>query len=79
MATESVEQAVIPADMYGAEPLLGNFTDDSEIHLWCANALSCVVSSTDAMETFNDNIQEALRYLLHREVSRAWQANKARA
>lgn len=79
MANESVEQAAIPPDMYGANPLKGNFTGDSDMHLWCANALACVVSSTDAMETFHDDIQEALRYLLHCEVSRAWQANKARA
>lgn len=79
MANESVEQAAIHPEMYDAEPLKGNFTTSSDMHLWCANALACLVSSTDAMETFNDDIQEALRHLLHCEVSRARQANRARA
>jgi hypothetical protein len=71
MATTSV--AKHPA-IYGADPVRGNFTDDSSMHLWCAQALAAVVACRDSMESWNDDIQDALRYLLAKEVARA---NKA--
>lgn len=74
MATESV---AIRPDMYGAAPVKGNFTGDAGEHLWCAQALACVVASPEAIGAFNSDIQEALRHLLHCEVKRADKAQKA--
>lgn len=64
-------------EMYGAPALKGNFTDAAEAHLWCANALASVVASPEAMEDWNDDIQQALRYLLQRETRRAMKAQEA--
>lgn len=61
-----------------AEPVQGNYTTEAGLHLWCAHALSALVSSPDtALEEFNDDIQEAVRFLLHCEVQRAMNAQKA--
>lgn len=75
MASESV--ATNPSN-YDSEPVEGNFTDCPSIHLWCANALSSVLSAPDAtFDSWNDDIQAAVRYLLSCEVSRAQQAFRA--
>lgn len=77
MATESV--ATDP-EMYGAPPMLGNYTGDADMHLWCANALARVVATPDAaFESWNDDIQDAIRYLLSCEVSRAKHAHAGEA
>lgn len=64
-------------EMYDAPPLQGNYTTDAHMHLWCSQALGAVVGSKDAMEVWNDDIQEALRYLLACEIKRAAQAHAA--
>ena len=75
MATESV--ATRP-DRYGADPVHGNFTDESHMHLWCAQALAIVLTTPERpVDELNDDIQEALRSLLASEISRAKQAAKA--
>ena len=58
--------------MYGAKPVHGNYTDAASMHLWCAEALSCLLSTpADPVENLNDHLQEALRYLLMSEIGRA--------
>lgn len=77
MATESV--ATNP-EMYGAEPVHGNFTAEAEMHLWCANALSLALANPEnPIDDMNEDAQAALRYLLSCEVGRAMQAARARA
>lgn len=76
MATESV---TTDPTQYRAEPVLGNFTDCAEVHLWCARALSQLVSNPETMKCWNDDIQDALRYLLAGEISRAERAWHAEA
>lgn len=64
--------------IYGADPVLGNYTDDAEQHLWCAQALARVLAAPEiAIDEFNDDIQAALRYLLQSEIGRAHKANAA--
>ena len=64
--------------VYGADPVLGNYTTDAAMHLWCANALAIVVLSPDAtFDSWNDDIQDAVRYLLRCEIERAMNAEKA--
>lgn len=76
MATESV--ATRP-DTYGAHPVHGNYTDEAEAHLWCAQALATLMTAPEeSFSSLNDNLQEALRYLLQREVSRARSAAQAK-
>ncbi len=76
MASESV--ATRP-DTYGTDPVHGNFTDEAETHLWCAQALATLVASPEeSLSSLNDDLQEALRYLLQREVSRARSAAQAK-
>lgn len=75
MASESV---AIDPGMYGADPVYGNFTEEAHAHLWCANALSVALQDpTRSIGELNDDIQEALRYLLSREVTRARHASTA--
>ena len=63
---------------YDAEPMHGNFTEESGVHLWCADALATMISTPDAaLEEWNDDIQAAVRYLLSCEVGRARQAARA--
>lgn len=77
MASESV--ATYP-EAYDADPVHGNFTTDAETHLWCANALcKLVVTPAVSLGEMNDDIQEAIRYLLSCEISRAKQAATAQA
>lgn len=69
MATEIVSP---DPERFGADPVKGNYTGDAYMHLWCAEALAKVVSTPEAaLESWHDDIQEALRYLLSCEVSRA--------
>ena len=64
--------------LYGASPMAGNFTGDTEEHLWCANALGVALSDPDrSIGELNDDIQAALRYLLSREIARAMKACEA--
>jgi hypothetical protein len=72
MATESV---TIRPDMHDAEPVFGNFTGEASQHLWCASALATVVAS-EVLDSFNDNIQSAMRFLLSQEVRRAEKAQE---
>lgn len=75
MATEIV--ATRP-EVYDALPVHGNFTDEAHAHLWCAHALSIVLTAPERpVDELNDDIQEALRYLLSSEVSRAKKAAAA--
>ena len=74
----NAEVATIYPLAHNAPPVQGNFTTTAEMHLWCANALSAVLSDPEAaLEEWNDDIQAALRYLLHCEVERAMHAQRA--
>jgi hypothetical protein len=74
MASESV--AIDPA-MHRALPMLGNYTHDAYLHLWCAQALAQFVASEAAYSIWADDIREALRWLLSCEVRRAHVAASA--
>lgn len=77
MATETVATNPDP-EVFGAEPVHGNFTTDAGTHLWCAHALSLLVASPDEpLSTLNDDLQQAVRYLLECEIGRARKAEQA--
>ena len=72
------QQAQGRPDAYEAPPSHGNFTHEASEHLWCASALATLVATPEAaLEELNDDIQAALRYLLHCEIRRARQAEAA--
>ena len=66
-------------ELHGATPVKGNYTTDSTAHLWCASALAHVVANDDALAMWADDVQQALRFLLSCEVSRARAAALAEA
>lgn len=77
-STSFDQQAQSSPDAYGAPPSHGNFTHEASEHLWCASALATLVATPEAaLEELNDDIQAALRYLLHCEIRRARQAEAA--
>jgi len=76
----AIESLATDPEQYGAAPVKGNYTSDASMHLWCANALACIVSNDES--TFgcaNADIQAALRYLLRCEIGRARAAQAAEA
>ena len=79
MATESVTnpQAVDP-EMHGAAPVHGNFTAPACEHLWCAEALGHMVGCPSTpFEQWHSDIQDAVRFLLSAELTRARKAMRA--
>lgn len=77
-ASESQEEYVDPS-MCWAPSVLGNYTTDAETHLWCADALASVINGSVSVDEYNEDIQEALNYLLAAEISRAKFAQMAEA
>lgn len=74
----AIESVATNPESYGADPMHGNFTDESSAHLWCANSLSIALQDpARPIGELNDDIQAGLRYLLSREVSRAMKASEA--
>ena len=79
MAAETVAMNYA-VEMYGADPVHGNFTASADMHLWCAGALSQLVATPDAsLSSMNDDIQATIRYLLSCEIRRAEKAQAAGA
>lgn len=67
-------------EIYGADPVHGNFTSSAETHLWCARALSALVATPESpLDEMNDDIQAAIRFLLSCEIERAQKAVAAGA
>lgn len=79
MAKKSVAiESELDPQMYGAKSVHGNYTEEAEMHLWCASALSCLVATPEvSLKQFNDDIQAAIRYLLKSEIHRAQKAAEA--
>ena len=77
MASESVTTSHEDPATYGARPVKGNYTEDATLHLWGAKALAKVVANPEAFVQWNSDIQEALRWLLSREIDRANSALRA--
>ena len=76
----AIESVATRPDTYDADPVQGNFTDEAHAHLWCAHALAIVLTAPERpVDELNDDIQEALRYLLSSEVSRAKKAAAAQS
>lgn len=74
----AIESVATHPESYHAEPVHGNFTGDAAMHLWCADALAAVLAApNEPVDSLNDELQEALRYLLHCEIRRARQAEAA--
>jgi len=63
-------------EMAWADPVKGNFTSDSENHLWCASSLAQLVASPEvSLNEFNEDIQAGIRFLLSCEINRAKKAS----
>ena len=74
----AAEARVIDPEHYEATPIKGNYTTEAASHLWCASALASIVScDTATFASVNDDIREALRYLLACEIRRAKAAQAA--
>ena len=78
MAPESVAAIeTISPEMHGASPIKGNYTGDADMHLWCAEALARIVGCPEmSFAEWHDDIQNAVRFLLSCETSRAMMALK---
>jgi hypothetical protein len=74
MATESVA-AARKAPL--AKPIRGEFTECAEAHAWCAAALATVLTHNEPLSSYDDEVREALQYLLACETRRASKASVA--
>ena len=79
MAVQSVSSETLDIESYGAKPVLGNYTSEASMHLWCAESLAHTLTGAglENFDQWNDNIRDGVLYLLSQEIRRARQALRA--